>query len=94
MPNSITLNCRRPYTEDTIEHLAKTGSRRLVVVPISFVSEHVETLEEIDQEYHEIAMHQGFLHWRRVPALNTDPGFIKELGDVVVSEFVVVQWCR
>jgi ferrochelatase len=40
----------QPYTDDKITELAKEGINSLVVVPISFVSEHIETLEEIDVE--------------------------------------------
>jgi ferrochelatase len=52
-------------------------------VPISFVSEHIETLEEIDIEYREIATEAGIRHFRRVPALDTDPTFISGLADLV-----------
>ena len=48
-----------------------------MVVPVSFVSEHIETLEEIDMEYRELAVKAGIQEWRRVPALNTDLGFIQ-----------------
>lgn len=41
----------QPYTDDSIRHLAQQGIKSLVAVPISFVSEHIETLEEIDMEY-------------------------------------------
>lgn len=41
----------RPYTDDKIRELGKKGTRNLAVVPIAFVSEHIETLEEIDGEY-------------------------------------------
>lgn len=41
----------RPYTDDSIRYLAQKGIRSLLAVPISFVSEHIETLEEIDMEY-------------------------------------------
>lgn len=41
----------RPYTDDSIRYLAQRGVRSLLAVPISFVSEHIETLEEIDMEY-------------------------------------------
>eukprot|EP01042_Synura_sphagnicola_P002155 gene2155-2575_t len=62
----------RPYTEDTLVDLGKSGVKNLIVVPISFVSEHVETLEEIDMEY-------------RVPALNMDTTFITDMADLVVE---------
>jgi len=73
----------KPYTEDTLKDLGKSGVNDLVVVPISFVSEHIETLEEIDLEYAEIAHEAGIVNFLRVPALNTDPTFISGLADLV-----------
>jgi len=75
----------QPYTEDAIEELGRQGVQDLVVVPISFVSEHIETLQEIDIEYREIAEEAGIHNFRRVPALNTHPVFIKGLADLVVD---------
>ena len=57
--------------------------QNLVVVPISFVSEHIETLEEIDIEYRELAEENGISNWRRCPAPNTDPTFIGDMADMV-----------
>jgi ferrochelatase len=73
----------KPYTEDALRELGEQGVKDLVVVPISFVSEHIETLEEIDIEYREIATEAGIAHFRRVPALDTDPTFIAGLADLV-----------
>lgn len=75
----------KPYTEETLEKLGEDGVKNLVVVPISFVSEHVETLEEIDMEYRELAEGCGITNWRRVPALNTDATFIKDMADLVMD---------
>ncbi len=75
----------QPYTEDAIPELATNGVKDLVVVPISFVSEHIETLEEIDLEYRELAEEAGIHNFRRVPALNTHPVFIRALADLVVD---------
>jgi ferrochelatase len=75
----------QPYTEDAIPELATKGIKDLVVVPLSFVSEHIETLEEIDLEYREIAEEAGIHNFRRVPALNTHPVFIKALADLVID---------
>jgi len=58
----------QPYTEDAIKELGAQGVEDLLVVPISFVSEHIETLQEIDIEYREIAEHSGIHNFRRVPA--------------------------
>jgi protoporphyrin/coproporphyrin ferrochelatase len=73
----------QPYTDVAIQELAAKGIEELVVVPVSFVSEHIETLEEIDQEYREIAEEAGIHVFARVPALDTDPTFINALGDLV-----------
>jgi protoporphyrin/coproporphyrin ferrochelatase len=75
----------QPYTEDAIVQLAAQGVTELVVVPISFVSEHIETLEEIDIEYREIAEEAGIHTFNRVPALDTNPVFIKTLVDLVLK---------
>jgi ferrochelatase len=73
----------KPYTEDALRELGQSGVKDLVVVPISFVSEHIETLEEIDLEYAEIAHEAGVANFLRVPALNTDGAFITGLADLV-----------
>jgi protoporphyrin/coproporphyrin ferrochelatase len=83
----------QPYTEDTIIELAEQGVKNLVVVPISFISEHIETLQEIDMEYRELAEHSGIENFRRVPALNTHAGFIESLGSLV-QEALVKPNCR
>tara|TARA_Y100001968_G_scaffold304806_1_gene320145 strand:- start:626 stop:1777 length:1152 start_codon:yes stop_codon:yes gene_type:complete len=75
----------KPYTEDVFEKLGEAGTKELVVVPISFVSEHIETLQEIDMEYRELAEKYGIEKFLRVPALNTDPIFIKGLADLVAD---------
>jgi protoporphyrin/coproporphyrin ferrochelatase len=75
----------RPYTEDAIAELATQNVKRLLVVPISFVSEHIETLQEIDIEYREIAEEAGIHDFHRVPALNTHPVFIEDLANMVIT---------
>jgi ferrochelatase len=75
----------RPYTDDVLPELGEMGVKNLVVVPISFVSEHIETLEEIDIEYRELAEESGVTNWRRCPALNTDKTFIDDMADMVVE---------
>ncbi len=73
----------KPYTEDALEELGEQGVKDLLVVPISFVSEHIETLQEIDIEYREVAEEAGITNFLRVPALNTHPVFIEALTDLV-----------
>ncbi len=67
-----------PATEDEI---ARAGAERraLVVAPIAFVSEHSETLVELDIEYRRLATRCGVPHYIRVPALGTCPRFITAL---------------
>ncbi len=75
----------QPYTEDALKELGAQGVKDLVVVPISFVSEHIETLQEIDIEYREVAEESGIHNFRRVPAPNTHPVFINALADLVIN---------
>lgn len=72
-----------PYTEDVIPRLGAQGVKQLLVVPISFVSDHIETLEEIDIEYAHLAKSSGIQTFRRVPALNTDPGLIQAMVKLI-----------
>lgn len=75
----------QPYTEDAIAELAGQGVKALLVVPISFVSEHIETLQEIDIEYRELAEEAGINRFYRVPALDTDPTFIDDLANLAIE---------
>ncbi|MEH1870185.1 ferrochelatase [Nostoc sp.] len=75
----------QPYTEDALKELGAKGVKDLVVVPISFVSEHIETLQEIDIEYREVAEEAGIHNFRRVPAPNTHPVFINALAKLVID---------
>jgi ferrochelatase len=58
----------------------------VLVIPISFVSEHIETLYELDILYKKVAQEAGIPNFRRVPALNSDPTFIRALAEIVESE--------
>lgn len=80
----------KPYTDDSIRELGAAGVKNLLAVPISFVSEHIETLEEIDMEYRELAEESGVKYWGRVPALNTNAAFINDLADAVVESLPYV----
>jgi ferrochelatase len=75
----------KPYTEDALKELGEQGVKNLLVVPVSFVSEHIETLQEIDIEYREIAEEAGIHNFQRVPALNTHPLFIDSLSQLVLK---------
>lgn len=71
-----------PSTEEEIE---RAGRERVptVVVPVAFVSEHSETLVELDIEYRERAKQAGVPCFERVPAVATHPAFIAGLADLV-----------
>jgi len=72
-----------PSTPQVIDRLATQGVERVCLVPISFVSEHVETLHEIDIEYRHHAERVGIKHFGRAPALELDPDFIATLADLI-----------
>jgi protoporphyrin/coproporphyrin ferrochelatase len=72
-----------PSTGDTIRELAKSGTKQLLMVPISFVSDHIETLHEIDIQYRDEARNLGISDFRRVESLNTSPLFINCLAELV-----------
>jgi len=69
---------------DTVAYLAANAKGRVVVtVPIAFVSEHLETLYDMDILAKEAAQQAGALAYLRVPALGTRPDFISALADIV-----------
>lgn len=94
LPNDYTLAYQsrvgpvewlKPYTEDALIELGEKEVKDLLVIPISFVSEHIETLQEIDLEYREIAEEVGITNFRRVPALNSHPLFIEALSNLTME---------
>jgi ferrochelatase len=72
-----------PSTDAMLEHLAAHGSKNLLVVPLSFVSDHIETLYEIDIQYAKEAFKLGYAKFWRSASLNTSPAFIDCLADLV-----------
>jgi ferrochelatase len=72
-----------PSTEGMIKDLAAQGCKNLLMVPLSFVSDHIETLYEIDIQYAEEARALGIDNFRRSPSLNNAPLFIDCLADLV-----------
>ncbi|CAL9197996.1 unnamed protein product [Musa hybrid cultivar] len=75
----------KPYTDEVILELGQKGVKSLLAVPVSFVSEHIETLEEIDMEYKHLALQSGIENWGRVPALGCTSSFISDLADAVIE---------
>ncbi|OGU16618.1 MAG: ferrochelatase [Geobacteraceae bacterium GWC2_53_11] len=72
-----------PSTEAKIAELAAADCKHLLMVPLSFVSDHIETLYEIDIQYKEEAAALGITDFRRTGALNSSPAFIACLAELV-----------
>jgi protoporphyrin/coproporphyrin ferrochelatase len=71
-----------PSTDSEVERAARDKTA-LLVVPIAFVSEHTETLVELDVEYRDLAVKLGVPGYFRVPTQNADAGFIASLAGLV-----------
>ena len=80
-----------PSTETMLHGLADKGTKNLLVVPISFVSDHIETLYEIDILYKNMANTLG-IRLERTEALNTSPLFISALRDIVINAMKENGW--
>jgi len=79
------LEWLRPYTDDVIREKGAAGVKQMLVYPIAFVSDHVETLFELGITYADIARAQGIAHYRVVSALNSHPRFIEALKSLVLN---------
>lgn len=77
-----SLKWIEPYTDEEIKRAGAEGLA-LVVVPVAFVSEHSETLVELDIEYGKLAAEHGVMHYVRTPAVGTHPRFIEGLAALV-----------
>ena len=74
-----------PSTDDTIIKYSKE-KKGIVIVPVAFVSEHSETLVELDIEYKKLAEENGCSFYKRVPALGIEENFIKGLTELVFQQ--------
>ena len=72
-----------PTTEAVLDELAAAGTPAVVVVPIAFTGEHIETLQEIDILYKDRATHAGIVHFARARTVGCHPAFIAALADLV-----------
>jgi ferrochelatase len=75
----------QPALDSSLRRLAAQGEERVLVIPISFVTDHVETLHEIDIEARELAGKLGIRQFEVMPALNDSPTFIRALADLVTK---------
>jgi protoporphyrin/coproporphyrin ferrochelatase len=74
-----------PSTEQVIRRVGARGQRELLVIPIAFTSDHIETLSELDREYGEVAHEVGITQYERAPALNERTRFLDALAEIVVE---------
>ncbi len=82
-----------PSTDNCIED-AGTAGKGLVVVPVAFVSEHSETLVELDIEYKKLADEAGVPWYIRAPALGTQKDFVGALKDVTLNALMANEGLR
>lgn len=77
-----------PSIDDEIERAAKDG-KNIIVVPVAFVSEHSETLVELDIEYKELADECGINDYIRINTVSDHPKFIRGLGELVMQNRIL-----
>jgi len=74
-----------PATLDVLGQLGRAGTRQVLAIPIAFVTDHVETLYEIDQLFADEARRSGIRDFRRTPGLNSHPTFLAALEELVLG---------
>ncbi len=74
-----------PEIDSILDRLAKEGNHEILVVPISFISDNVEILYDIDIELHKRAESKGITKFHRAPSLNASPRFIEALTQIVLE---------
>jgi ferrochelatase len=72
-----------PSTSEVLADLAKAGARQVLVVPVAFVSDHVETLYEIRLLFAGEAARLGIPHYAVAEGLNDHPAFVRALAAIV-----------
>ncbi|XP_038588959.1 ferrochelatase, mitochondrial [Micropterus salmoides] len=83
-----------PQTDDVIKGLCERGKKNILMVPIAFTSDHIETLHELDIEYGQVLGEEcGVENIRRAESLNGNPLFMKALADLVQSHLKSNQPC-
>ncbi len=74
-----------PSTDEALRRLADEGARAILAVPLGFVSDHIETLYDLDVLYQGRATALGLEHYRRVAAFNSDPAFARVLIQILAE---------
>ncbi|XP_061733103.1 ferrochelatase, mitochondrial [Nerophis ophidion] len=83
-----------PQTDEVIKGLCERGKKNLLLVPIAFTSDHIETLHELDIEYGQVLGEEcGAENLRRAESLNGNPLFMKALADLVQAHLRSNQTC-
>lgn len=75
----------KPYVDHEFARLAQSGIKNLIIIPVSFVSDHIETLYELDIEYAHLAHQLGIEYYSRGRVLNADPVFPELLCNLIES---------
>lgn len=83
------LKWLEPSTPDTIRKLAAEGVKDMLLVPVAFTSDHLETLFELGIEYRRQAMEAGVRQYEVTEGLNDSPTFIQALADLVAERMKV-----
>jgi ferrochelatase len=78
-----------PSLDQTLAELAAQGVKRVLVIPVAFVSDHIETLSEIDIEARALAGRLGIRQFEVMPALNDSAKFIAALAALVLKQVAV-----
>lgn len=73
----------KPYTHEVLQKLSQNKVNNVIVIPISFVSDHLETLYEIGVEYAQLAKSLNIPHFTFTEGLNDHPLFIRALGELI-----------
>ncbi|MGO8790206.1 MAG: ferrochelatase [Terriglobia bacterium] len=79
----------QPFIHETLQEITARGSERVLVIPIAFVSDHVETLHEINIEARQMAETLGIQQFETMEGLNDSPRFIAALADLVLRQVSV-----
>lgn len=83
------LQWMKPSTDDILKALYGRGIRKVLIIPVAFVGDHIETIHEINIEYRHMAEKMGFTDYRMSKAIETHPGFIQALTDSIKSSLQI-----
>ena len=78
-----------PSTPTAIQRLAQEGKKAVLIIPVAFVTDHIETAYELDVQLRQQAEEAGIAHFEVTSGLNCHPLFIEALGEAVVSQLIL-----